>query len=313
LRARAFGHYHRCAELLKRFHRARKKINRHAHGVLVGRVRDWLLCPYSLWPVDIRGLAEHLLGRVEKGQPLDHDFELLLRFLGSPPKPETQDTIGKFEHRVARGDYDPLIRCPEKFSAQETVLQFDPNLARAWKRLKASFATEEYANRGGVIRRRMSEERNFRRNWDFNWKQRKARFQVLFDAFCYRWQLYGMEGDKPLLLKVTVNPTPHGTMIMIPRLWSLDCDRDLNWTVIGRLHRSHGAGRQGRKMSTNRVSMYAEAVQIVQHEIEGRASGLKGEKLTDFILRRMGKAPGTDESWIKRRRRLLPPPLPDLQ
>jgi hypothetical protein len=299
--------------LLKRFHRARKKIDAHSRGVLVWRVREWLLTPYSLWPVDIRGLAEHLLGTIENDQPLDGDLELLLRFLGSSPKSETQDAVGTFEHCVARGDYDRLIRCPEKFSAQEAVLQFDPNLVRAWNRLKAAFATEKYANKGGVIRRRMSEERNFRRDWDFNWKQRKARFQVLFDAFCYRWQLYGMERDKPLLLKVTVNPTPHGTMIMIPRLWSLDCDRDLNWTAIGRLHRSHGAGRQGRKMSTNRIAMYAEAVQIARHENEGRASGLKGEKLTNFILGRMGKAPGTDESWIKRRRRLLPPTLADLQ
>jgi len=68
---------------------------------------------------------------------------------------------------------------------------------------------------------------------------------MLFDAMCYRWRLYGMEKDRPLLLKVSVNPTPHGTMIVIPRYLSLDPHRDLDWKLIGRLQSVPGSGEAG--------------------------------------------------------------------
>ena len=65
-----------------------------------------------------------------------------------------------------------------------------------------------HANKRGVIRRRLSQERSFREGWRFDWSDRQSRFRNVFDAFCYAWDLYGVEKDKPLLMKVTVNPTP---------------------------------------------------------------------------------------------------------
>lgn len=49
-----------------------------------------------------------------------------------------------------------------------------------------------------------------------------------------------MEKDKPLLMKVSVNPTPYGTLIFVPRTWSFDARRDLDWGAITRLHRAAG-------------------------------------------------------------------------
>jgi len=55
----------------------------------------------------------------------------------------------------------------------------------------------------------MSQERNLREaGWPFDWSDPRRRFHFFFDAFCYRWKLYGMEHDRPLLLKISVNPTP---------------------------------------------------------------------------------------------------------
>ena len=51
--------------------------------------------------------------------------------------------------------------------------------------------------------------------------------QAVFDAFCMRWNLYGMQGDRPLVTKLSVNLTPHGTMIFIPAYWSFDYKRDV--------------------------------------------------------------------------------------
>jgi hypothetical protein len=71
-------------------------------------------------------------------------------------------------------------------------------------------------------------ERNFRPDWDFNWNRPAERFAAVLDVFCWRWQLYGMERDRPLLMKLTVNLTPLGTMIFIPAFWSFDPKRDFN-------------------------------------------------------------------------------------
>ena len=38
-----------------------------------------------------------------------------------------------------------------------------------------------------------------------------------------------MEGEKPLLLKLSVNLTPFSTLIEVPKYWSFDPKRDLTW------------------------------------------------------------------------------------
>lgn len=99
----------------------------------------------------------------------------------------------------------------------------------------------------GIVRRWLVQERSFHPGWDFRWETERERFQVAFDAFCHRWNLYGMENERPLLLKLTVNPTPHGLLIMILTYWSFDPKRDLNWSEINRLLEARGVPRQGPK------------------------------------------------------------------
>jgi hypothetical protein len=125
-------------------------------------------------------------------------------------------------------------------------------------------------------------------------------FHFFFDAFCYRWKLYGMEHDRPLLLKISVNPTPHGTMIVIPRHWSLDPRRDLDWSLINRLHRSRGAKKQGPKLSPARIQKLDEAKQVKALREKARKLKLKGEALHDFICVQMHRDPRSDSSWWKR-------------
>lgn len=303
LHQRAFRHYEGCAKLLQQLDRMLTRGRRGPAHKLATRLYDWLLVPYSLWPIDLAGAAAYFIAECDAAHPINDDFTFLIELLGVPPAAETQERIEEFEHLVAKGNYGSLIRCPEKFTAQEALLAFDSHLVEAWTRLKASYAATQYAHKG-VIRRRMSEERNFRRGWEFRWVAEKDRFQLLFDAMCYRWQLYGMEGDRPLLLKLAVNPMPHGTMIVIPRFWSLDGDRDLHWKAIGHVHRAHGMARQGPKALRNRAAMYREAVDVVRRLTEGRQQGLRGERLNTYIFEQLGKDPGTDVSWIKRRVRL---------
>jgi len=146
----------------------------------------------------------------------------------------------------------------------------------------------------------MSQERNFRDGWEFEWADERRRFELFFDAMCYRWKLYGMEGDRPLLLKVSVNPTPHGTMIVIPRHWSLDPNRDLDWKFIGRLHRARGARRQGPKLSSGRMKRMAEAEEAKRLWEEAKRRGLRGGERYDYVRERMGRDVRMHPGWLRK-------------
>ena len=91
----------------------------------------------------------------------------------------------------------------------------------------------------------MSAERNLRPSFSVNMRRPEDVFHAAFDAFCLRWNLYGMQNDEPFLLKLAVNLTPYGTMIHIPAYWSFDAKRDIRWEAIAKLHRTRVAGRQG--------------------------------------------------------------------
>jgi phosphatidylserine/phosphatidylglycerophosphate/cardiolipin synthase-like enzyme len=93
-----------------------------------------------------------------------------------------------------------------------------------------------------VIRRTMATERNFRPWFSVNPRQAGEVFRAAFDAFCLRWNLYGMQNDEPLLLKLAVNITPFGTMTHIPSYWSLDPKRDIRWDAISAVHSTVRSG-----------------------------------------------------------------------
>src|SRR5262249_52964745 len=164
------------------------------------------------------------------------------------------------EHAVKAGSYESLIQAQYKFDLLEGELCKNEEFKGDWERLKAQSGVEKYRNAKGVIRRRRVEERNFRgKDWKFSWQTEADRFQVVFDAFCHRWDLYGMEWDRPLLLKLSVNLTPFSTMIEVPRYWSFDPKRDLKWGAITMLHRTREVLRQGPKLSPIRAARGDEA------------------------------------------------------
>jgi len=170
---------------------------------------------------------------------------LLIDTLSSLPSAKAQAVAAAHEHAVQRGDYDAQVKAGEKYRLLEEKLMKDRLFRQAWAAIKEEFDVTEYQDRKGIIRRRMVAERAFRIEWQLNWKEPTARFQAVFDAFCHRWNLYGMEGDEPLLQKLTVNLTPHGTMIFIPSWWSLDPKRDLSWREIKKLHNARVVSKQG--------------------------------------------------------------------
>ncbi|MDP1579037.1 MAG: hypothetical protein Q8M02_02090 [Candidatus Didemnitutus sp.] len=300
LRTLAFRRYRCSGPVLRSYHKLRHSIDAHEHANLIWALYHWLLVPLSLWPVDIAGVATHVLDRTKKGKKLDADLVLLLETLGVAPVREACDVMGGYEHEVAKGNYDGLVKCHQKFAECEKLLSRSAEFRAAWRKIRKQFNVAKFRLKRGVIRRQMSQERNFRDGLNFNWQSKDARFRQLFDVLCFRWNLYGVQNNQPLLMKITVNPTPHGTMIFIPRYWSLDLSRDLNGKEIGRLHHAHGAIRQGPKMSPSRMERRDEAIKALKAWKEAGRQGLRGDGRFECVLQALGRPPESDFSAVKR-------------
>lgn len=287
------------AKLLRRFNRlpARMQNEESLH-----RLYEWLVVPFGLWPVDIIGLAEHLFTTAENGKLPTDEFRTLIALLGCPPKDDTCDAICEHENLVQGGSYESLIEAQHKFDAREKRLLKDKEFLADWQHIKEQFNLKKLCGNSTVMRRRMVSERNFRpKNWDFAWRTKRQRLENVFDAFCHKWTLYGMMGDKPLLQKLSVNITPYGTMIVIPRYWSFDYNRDLKWRSITKLHQSREVPRQGEKLEANLSERQVLAAKAREFMAEAKRRGMKGEEKDCWVLGNIGMK----DSDSRQLRRLL--------
>jgi hypothetical protein len=179
------------------------------------------------------------------------------------------------------------VKAGDKYRLNEEALMKKLEFRDSWAAIKAQFDVTQYQDGKAIIRRRLVSERAFRTDWQLNWKEPEARFQAVFDAFCHRWNLYGMEGDQPLLQKLTVNLTPHGTMIFIPSWWSLDPKRDLNWPEIKQLHNARVSSKQGAKLTRNQMEQTEESERATRFDADAKARGLKGGKRTNWVMEQL--------------------------
>ena len=288
------------ADLVKALYRRLQKPLAAQDAALMRNLYDWLLTPVSLWPMNLDALGRESLDELRRKKNLSPDLCLALSLIGLPPKVSAQEAVSQHEHLVQRGDYESLIHADYKFTYKEQGLVNDLEIAQDWKRIKSLFDVRKFQDHKRIIRRQMVQERAFRPYWDLDWKKEEDRFSTVFSAFCLRWNLYGMDGDKPLLLKMTVNLTPFGTMIFVPAYWSFDPKRDLKWRAITALHKARGVGRQGPKLSRNQLEQLDEAEQAQRLWKDATSAGKKGKARVNWIMGQMGWHPATDESRLKR-------------
>jgi len=194
------------------------------------------------------------LDRAPAGKRLDKSMVLLIDLLPPLPSERTQRAVSEHEHSVQHGSYEPLIRARHKYDQMESQLARDRAFQAQWNSIKTQFDVTKFADHKGIIRRRLVAERSMREHWPFRWTKIADRFHSVFDVFCQRWHLYGMRGHHPLLLKLTANLTPFGTMIFIPAYWSFDPKRDLNWRAITAMHKARGVRKQGAKLAANQLA-----------------------------------------------------------
>ena len=301
LKARAFDRAEWAEETLQRYHSAIQNLD-HAAIQQLRALYQWMFVPPTLWPFNIQDVLEDCLAALEKGKRLNSRHRLLIDLLPEPPDENICAAVADHELHVQKGTYENLVKTQAKYSQNELAIRTNPELRRQWARIKAAFDVKAYCDHKGVIRRTMSAERNLRPSFSVNVRRRDDVFHAAFDAFCLRWNLYGMEHDEPLPLKLAVNLTPFGTMIHIPAYWSFDPKRDIRWDAIASLHRVRVRGRQGNALAEGLAERRKAAEKLRRLDNEALRLGLKGEKKHAFLCAGLGWVPGTSAKRISRLR-----------
>jgi hypothetical protein len=301
LNALAFDRTECAGDALRRYHAAKQKLNA-AVAQQLRLLYRWMFVPYSLWPLNIQNVLEDCLTGLEKGKGLTTRHRLLIELLPEPPNEIICAAVTDHELHIHKGTYENLITTQAKYFQNELAIQTDPLLRRQWARIKEVFDIKAFSDHKGVIRRTMSVERNLRPSFCVDMRRREEAFQAIFDAFCLRWNLYGMQNDKPLPLKLTVNITAYGTMIHIPAYWSFDPKRDIRWAAIANLHRKRVRGRQGAALARGVSERMYDAEKLRSLDKEVLRLRLKGEKKHEFLCAGLGWDSRTSTKRISRLR-----------
>jgi len=301
LQARAFDRAEWAGEALQRYHSAIGKLDEVVVKPLRGLYK-WMFVPTTLWPFNVQDVLEDCLAALEKEKCLNSRHRLLIDMLPEPPDDAVCAAVADHELHVQKDTYENLVKTQAKYSQNEIAIRNDPQLRQQWARIKTAFDVQKYRDHKGVIRRTMTAERNLRPSFSVNVRRREDVFHAAFDAFCLRWNLYGMQHDEPLLLKLAVNLTPYGTMIHIPAYWSFDPKRDIRWDAIATLHRVRVTGRQGEAFAENLAERMKSAGKLRQLDQEASRLGLKGEKKHEFLCAGLGWVAGTSAKRISRLR-----------
>ncbi len=247
-----------------------------------------------------------LAGTRKAGKPMNPWQRLLADLLPPPPDEDVREVVAAHEHDVQSGSYDQLLKIPAKFGQAELDLQDNKKFRAQWESIKTAFDTAALADPKGVLRRTMGAERNLRPDFSASLRRRRDAFYPVFDAFCYRWNLYGMRHDEPLLLKFAVNLTPYGTMIFIPAYWSLDPQRDIHWSAIRNLHRARVPGRQGEALAANKAERKEQAIKLSKLDAEAARLNLRGAKKHAFLCDDLGWVHETSPKRLQRLRKDFP-------
>jgi hypothetical protein len=264
----------------------------------------WFLVPITLWPFDIQDALQGLLDDVESRRKTPGAWMLAVELLPEPPNASVIATTVVHEHQVQHGEYENFTsKVAGKFSATQEELRESTERKADWAKICREFAIEKFRDHKGVIRRVMIPERNLQPGTGPKVRRKSERFWAVFNAYCQKWNLYGMQYDDPLLLKLSVNLTPFGTMVFIPAFWSLDWKRDFSVERIAELHRARVPKRQGQTQSEGREHRRKQAQKLQLLDEEAKQKKLRGQKKHEFLCQGLGLHPVTDPRQFSRLRK----------
>ena len=255
---------------------------------LAGAVRAALLKP-ARTPRALRALANLLVG--PDGSPRSGHNALV---------PEHPAVVIAHEHQRRTGAFEVAYRSPVKYRDYQAQVEAAPEFHADWQALKRRFKVERYRDRHGIIRRSPNPEYNWRRPTPLNLSDPATAFRAAFDFFCWKWFLWGMRGDAPLVEQLFYAITPYGTQIFIPGYWSLDAARDVRWEEIKKLHAARGLKRQGEKTAANRLDRARLIARLQQADREAKQSGLRGADRYAYLKAQARLSPDTDNAQVRR-------------
>lgn len=204
------------------------------------------------------------------------------------------------ERHRGKGEAEHLWKASHKYELTLSKLKKDSFFLVDWDNIKKTFPLKKFYDRYGIIRRTIMPERNWRKDYDPQYSTTKDQFQCAFDFFCWKWGLYGMKGDDPLVEKLSFAVTPYGTQIFIPSYWSFDYVRDILWKDLIKLHRSRGIGKQGEKLDFNRSEKNKQLKKLHRFVLMAQKRKLRGKSKYSFIKESMGFPLTMDDGHLRK-------------
>ncbi len=277
----------------------------------------------SVFPQNPLHLARLAQQSLETGSIGDDRLEPLLELLvqsdGAGPR-EGKNTfrltdanaVVVSEYERALGIAEPVWKAPNKFEEYRQELLQSAEFQVDWATIRKRFPLERLRDGAGILRRSPLPERFWQLPTYPDLRTTREQFQVCFDVFCWKWFLYGMRQDEPLIDKLSVTFTPFGTQIFVPGYWSLDPSRDLDWSRILKLHRARLVPKQGVKLSTGRQQRQKELARLLEAEKTAKMKGLRGPERYAFLKKAAGLPEQTDDRQVRRLLREARPVDPNL-
>lgn len=210
------------------------------------------------------------------------------------------ETIIKCERDRQSGAIEHIYKEGHKLENYRQEVLSNPEFKADWQNIKKSFSVSKYQDSRRIIRRSKVPERNWPTNVSCNLDRIEDRFRAVFDFFCWKWFLYGMKGDMPLIEKLTFTIAPYGTQIFIPGYWSFDGARDIDWRQIAKAHKARGISRQGQKLAINRRGKKQQLERLLLAEDEAKKIGVRGRERYALLKSKAGLAPDTDNAQVRR-------------
>ena len=267
--------------------------------LLIDEAEAFAWCCYSFWqcesafPAFPERYAAFLLDQlVGKKAPNSGASRLVVLLLAGAsvveewpginhPELRDPDVLRTHERVVRDGLYEVILDAPEKYDEFERLVRTSVELRNEWSEIKQTFPEEVGAR--PIIHRSLIPERNWVRGLGADFDNDETAFQAVFDLFCWKYFLWAMKGDEPLLMKPSVVFTPFGTQIFIPGYISFDPKRDLKLGLVSKLHRARGVRRQGKGFSIGRIDRYDRAMRAAVLDAGARGKGLKGDRRLQFV------------------------------
>jgi hypothetical protein len=289
-------------------------LNRNPERNTLAEAYGW--CCLAFWqcesgfPSFPETFARFILGQLRKPQSRSLEVSSLLAtlFLNAEdpdgwaginhPVLARPEVIRAHETVVKDGKYEEILHAQVKYDEFERQIQASTDLKKEWAEIKRLFPKQ--TNGREIVHRSLVPERNWVRGPGANFKTPGDAFQAIFDVFCWKYYLWAMKGDEPLLMKPSVVFTPFGTQIFIPGYISFDSKRDLKLGVVSRLHRARGIRRQGEGFSVGRIERAAKAKQALDLNEQAKAAGLRGDERLLFIADKLRMKTNEDYRQVVR-------------